>query len=71
MKKTIGIEGMTCAHCQKFVTQTLTEIDGVTAADVSLEQKTAVVTLGKDVSDQTLLDAVTEAGYTPTGITGA
>ena len=34
-------------------------------AVVDLDKKQATVTLSKDVADQTLKDAVTEAGYTP------
>lgn len=67
MKKVISVEGMMCAHCQAHVEKALKAVDGVTAAEVSLEAKNATVTLSKDVADQVLMDAVTEAGYTPTG----
>ena len=40
-------------------------MDGVSEAVVDLESKKATVTLSKDVEDQVLMDAVTEAGYTP------
>jgi heavy metal translocating P-type ATPase len=68
MKKVIDVEGMMCAHCQMHVKKALEEIDGVTKADVSLESKSATVTMTKDVPDQALKDAVTEAGYTPAGV---
>ncbi len=67
MKKVISVEGMMCAHCKAHVEKALKAVDGVTAAEVSLEAKNATVTLSKDVADQVLMDAVTEAGYTPTG----
>ena len=67
MKKVISVDGMMCAHCQAHVQKALAAVDGVSAADVSLENKEATVTLSKEVDDQVLMDAVTEAGYTPTG----
>ena len=62
MTKTMTINGMMCAHCQAHVEKALNAIDGVTAA-VDLAAKTATVTLSKDVADEILKNAVTEAGY--------
>ena len=62
MTKTMTINGMMCAHCQAHVEKALNAIDGVTAA-VDLAAKTATVTLSKDVADEVLKNAVTEAGY--------
>ena len=65
MKKILTVEGMMCAHCQAHVQKALAGVEGVTEAVVDLESKKATVTLAQDVADQVLLDAVTEAGYTP------
>lgn len=65
MKKVLIVEGMMCAHCQAHVQKALAGVEGVTEAVVDLESKKATVTLAQDVADQALLDAVTEAGYTP------
>ena len=65
MKKVLIVEGMMCAHCQAHVQKALAGVEGVTEAVVDLESKKATVTLAQDVADQVLLDAVTEAGYTP------
>ena len=65
MKKVLTVEGMMCAHCQAHVQKALAGVEGVTEAVVDLESKKATVTLAQDVADQALLDAVTEAGYTP------
>ena len=65
MKKVLTVEGMMCAHCQAHVQKALAGVEGVTEAVVELESKKATVTLAQDVADQVLLDAVTEAGYTP------
>ena len=67
MEKTIDIEGMSCAHCVKHVTEALNAIDGV-KAEVSLENKNAKVSLQKEVSDDVLKEAVVKAGYEVKGI---
>jgi len=64
MKKTLIIEGMSCQHCVRHVTQALEEIEGVTSADVSLESKSAVVDFEGKVDYSTLENAVKEVGYT-------
>lgn len=71
MKKVLTVDGMMCAHCQMHVKKALEGVDGVTEAVVDLETKKATVTLSKDVADQVLMDAVTEAGYTPLDCTAA
>ena len=67
MKKVMKIDGMMCSHCTGTVTKVLNAIDGVTA-DVSLEDKCAYITLDKDVADEVLSKAVTDAGYKAKGI---
>ena len=66
MTKTVYVEGMMCAHCQAHVKKALEGVTGVTGAEVSLEDKKAVVTLAQDVSDEALMNAVKEAGYEAT-----
>lgn len=68
MTKKIQIEGMSCGHCVARVKQMLESLDGVSAAEVSLEDGSAVVTLEADVPDQLLRDTVYDAGYDVTGI---
>ncbi|MDE7364055.1 MAG: heavy metal translocating P-type ATPase [Ruminococcus sp.] len=67
MTKTMKIEGMMCSHCTGMVTKILNAIDGV-SAEVSLEEKCAYIELSKDVSDDVLKNAVTDAGYEVIGI---
>lgn len=62
MKKIIEINGMSCGHCQARVEKVLNAIEGV-EAKVDLKKNRAVVTLSTNVDDQTLSNAVTEAGY--------
>ncbi len=40
---TLAVENMTCASCPYIVKQSLTRVEGVTAVDVSLKEKKAVV----------------------------
>ena len=63
MNKTMIIEGMMCAHCTGRVEKALAAIDGVSAVEMSLEGKSATLTLSRDVDNKVLTDAVTEAGY--------
>lgn len=67
MKKILTVEGMMCNHCKMHVENALKGVDGVADAQVNLEQKTAEVTLAKDVADDTLTAAVKDAGYEVTG----
>lgn len=68
MKKTMHITGMMCGHCEARVKKTLEAIDGVTDAVVSHEAGTAVVTLSKDVANDTLKQAVEAQDYPVTSI---
>ena len=63
MTKTLTIEGMMCAHCVAHVKKALQSVDGVQSADVSLDDKNAIVTLAKDVDNDVLKAAVIDAGY--------
>ena len=63
MEKKIKIEGMSCSHCSTRVEKALNAIDGVSAT-VNLEEKTATLTLTKEVSDAAIKEAVEDAGFT-------
>ena len=67
MKKTLKVEGMSCMHCVNRVKNALEGVEGVTSADVNLEQGQAVVE-GTEFSDEALKQAVAEAGYEVTDI---
>ncbi|MDD7255745.1 heavy metal translocating P-type ATPase [Bullifex porci] len=68
MEKTLHIEGMMCDHCEKRVKKALENVDGVAVANVSHEAGTAVVTLNKDVSNETLKKVVEDQDYSVTKI---
>lgn len=63
MKKTLKIEGMTCQHCVAHVTKALQGVAGVTAVEVNLKKKTAVVECSENVTEESMISAVSEAGY--------
>lgn len=63
MVKVLDIEGMMCAHCQAHVKEALEGLEGVTQVEVSLEDKQASVTMAQEISDESLTEAVTKAGY--------
>ena len=60
--KTIHVEGMRCNNCRIRVQNKLNKIDGVNAK-VNLEKKTAIVKLGRDISDEELTSAIGSMGY--------
>lgn len=68
MEKTMLIDGMMCMHCSSRVKKVLEELEGVETAMVSHEENKAVVTLNKDLADETLKKCVEEQGYTVTEI---
>lgn len=67
VNKTIHIDGMMCTHCTGRVEKALNDLPGVEAT-VDLDSKSTAVTCTPDVSDDTLRQAVEDAGYHVTGI---
>jgi copper ion binding protein len=63
MKTTLSIEGMTCEHCVKHVTEALTALTGVKKAKVNLKAKKADIDHADSVSVDALKAAVVEAGF--------
>lgn len=63
MKKVLRVEGMSCGHCKAAVEKALKKVEGIDNAIVNLEEKTAEVTLNKEISNDILSNVVTEAGY--------
>ena len=63
MKKKLTIEGMMCQNCVKHVTKALQKLDGVAEVEVSLEQKSAVVTMNNEIADDVLSKAITDMDY--------
>lgn len=62
MKKIMEINGMNCQHCAINVGKALNSIDGI-KAKIDLKKKVAEIKVTKDISDDVLKKAVTDAGY--------
>ena len=60
---TLAVEGMMCQHCVSHVKKALEAVKGVSAVTVDLDAKTATVDALSSVSVDSLIAAVTAAGY--------
>lgn len=63
MEKVFTVEGMMCQHCVAHVKKALEGVDGVAEALVDLDAGTATVHLANEVPDETLKEAIVDAGY--------
>ena len=63
MTKTMKIEGMMCEHCEARVKKVLEAVDGVTGAQVSHQEGSAIVTMSAPVDDEILKKAVEDQDY--------
>ena len=63
MEKTMKIEGMMCGHCEARVKKALEALPEVSAASVSHESGTAVVTLSAALANEALKKAVEDQDY--------
>ncbi|MDZ7672910.1 MAG: copper ion binding protein [Halanaerobiales bacterium] len=63
-KLTLEVERMSCRHCVKTVKEALLSNEGVSKADVKLEENKAYVEYDSDkVSKDDLVKAVNDSGY--------
>lgn len=61
---TLSVPGMTCAACPFTVKKALTKVDGVAGADVSYDDREAIVTFDDaKTSVEALTKAIENAGY--------
>ncbi|GHT51517.1 mercuric reductase [Spirochaetia bacterium] len=61
------IEGMSCEHCVKAVTEALQGVSGVKKAKVNLQKKTAEIDAVETVDIDAMKAAVKEAGFSVVG----
>ena len=59
----IKIEGMSCGHCVKAVTDALNNLPGVSSVQVSLEHGHAEFNAGEELDMAAVKKAVEDAGY--------
>ncbi|MDR3230247.1 MAG: copper chaperone CopZ [Synergistaceae bacterium] len=64
VQKVFNVEGMSCSHCVKAVTDAVKALDGVASVKVELDAKTAAVEFdAAKVSDARIREAIEEEGY--------
>ena len=61
---TFQVTGMTCAHCQRAVTEEISRVPGVQGVAVDLATGGVTVTAAEPVDRTDVARAVDEAGYT-------
>ena len=57
------VNGMTCQHCVRAVTEEVSAIDGVTGVEVDLASGAVTVTAAQPPTREQMAAAVDEAGY--------
>ncbi len=67
MRKTLKVEGMTCAHCVESVKRAIYSIEGVSHVEVSLEEGKVQVHMEKEIPFHVLKSTVEEWGYRVVG----
>lgn len=60
---TYTVQGMTCAHCVKAMTEEVGRVDGVRDVAVDLATGRVTVTSDEPVAEDAVRAAVDEAGY--------
>jgi copper chaperone len=68
MRKAVTIEGMTCQHCVRHVTEALQELKGVKNVEVNLSTGRALIETEVELLDSEIREAIDEVGYEVTGI---
>lgn len=58
----LKVDGMTCDHCVRAVTEAITGVDGVSEASVDLDAGAATLT-GDGVDLEAVVAAIVEEGY--------
>lgn len=63
MNKIIKVEGMSCEHCVKRITNAINEIEGAKCLNVSLDDNTVTVEVTGDLVLKPIEDAIIDLGY--------
>ncbi len=62
MKYDLIVEGMSCSHCEKAVTDAVMALQTVSDIKVELSTKRVLITCG-DIESKVLKDAIEDQGY--------
>ena len=68
LKMEITVNQMMCHHCEAHVKAALEKVDGIVEAVANHETNSVSITTNKEVSEEAIKAAVTEAGYEYVGI---
>jgi len=68
MKTKVSIDGMSCQHCVKSVTEKLNGMEGITSTVVDLEEKNAIVESKSPLDEAIITQTVADAGFTVTSV---
>ena len=63
MEKIVKIEGMKCEGCANRVKNSIKELKGVKKIDVSLNDKEAIITYKKELSNDDINRKITALGF--------
>ncbi|MGN6686718.1 MAG: heavy-metal-associated domain-containing protein [Actinomycetales bacterium] len=61
---TFTVTGMTCGHCERAVTEEISQVPGVQSVTVDVASGLVTVTAAEPVDRADIAAAVDEAGYT-------
>ena len=61
MNQTFNVQGMTCGHCERAVTQALKAVDP--AAEVKIDRAAGTVDVQSEQPREALAEAIAEEGY--------
>ncbi len=66
MEMTIGVEGMTCRHCEMSVEKAIKQLEGVKDVKANhKEKKVFIIYENQSLSKEDFFKAVEETGYIP------
>lgn len=63
MKKIIMVDGMSCEHCVKRVTESINEIEGAKCLNVSLADKSVEIEYKDNLILSKIRGSIIDAGY--------
>lgn len=66
-RRTITVSGMSCTGCENTVENALRNVDGIRRVDADHNAETVEIVVDDDVSEDTIGDAVHNAGYEVVG----
>jgi copper chaperone CopZ len=62
-RTTVTVNGMTCEHCARSVTEEIGALSGVRSVDVTVSSGSVTILSDRELDGADIAAAVTEAGY--------